>query len=178
MNTDLILIANASEARLLTRSAEDADLVVLDTVLRTANLPPAEARRPRTNRLVFEEGELRVERASGGPLDPLRRRMRQFAAVVARRFERELSEHRFDRVVLCAACPFLSELMRQLSPALKKTLRAVVDADISDLALPDATRRIEQALDSADQALRQGDAPHRHARPPRGAARLLAGAAA
>ena len=175
MNTDLILIANASEARLLTRSAEDAELVVLDTVLRTENLPPAEVRRPRASRLVFEEGELRVERAATGPLDPLRRRMRQFAAVVARRFEQALSEHRFDRVVLCAACPFLSELMRQLSPALKKTLRAVVDADISDLELPDATRRIEQELDTAAQALQQGAAPHRYARPPRVAAPLLAG---
>ena len=177
MNTDLILIANASEAKLLTRSGADAELVVLDTMQRCDSLPTPEVRRTPATRLVLVGGEMRVEREPSGPLDPLRRRMRQFAAVVARRFEQALSEHRFDRVVLCAACPFLSELMRQLSPALKKTLRAVVDADISDLALPDATRRIEQAIAGADEALRQGEAPHRHAGPLRGPARLLAAAA-
>jgi protein required for attachment to host cells len=155
MTTDLILIANGNEARLLAHT--DAELVVLDTVLRTEGRPPPAAPPPDAQRAgeAAAPGERRTSRP---PLDPVRRRMRAFAGEVARRFEQAASEQSYARVALFAACPFLSEVMRQLSPALKKTLRAVVDADISELALSDAQRRIEQELD-AGLAPVQGRAP-------------------
>lgn len=155
MTTDLILIANGGEARLLAHT--DAELVVLDTVLRTEGRPPPAVPPPDAQRAA-EAAAPGERRAARPPLDPVRRRMRAFAGVVARRFEQAASERPYARVALFAACPFLSEVMRQLSPALKKTLRAVVDTDISELALPDAQRRIEQELD-AGQAPEHGSAP-------------------
>ncbi|NML17815.1 host attachment protein [Azohydromonas caseinilytica] len=158
MNCDLILIANASEARLLARTDAQDELVVLDTVLRSESRSMPGPERLAANQSVWEDGGLGEGHAPTRPLDPLRRRMRQFAALVARRFEQELAGRRFDRVALFAACPFLSELMRQLSPATKKMLQAVVDTDISDLGLPQAAQRSEQALQAGEYAARRRDA--------------------
>jgi aminoglycoside phosphotransferase len=90
--------------------------------------------------------------------------MRRFAAMVARRFEHELSSRHFDRVALFAACPFLSELMRHLSPATKRSLRAVVDTDISDLDPTQPARRSEQELHAGEYANRQREASERERR--------------
>jgi hypothetical protein len=49
MNCDLILIANASEARLLTRTGDAAELVVLDTVLRSDARPTSGLEQPAAN---------------------------------------------------------------------------------------------------------------------------------
>jgi hypothetical protein len=162
MTTDLILIANGGEARLLAHT--DAELVVLDTVLRTESRPPPAVPPPGAQRAAEAAAPSERRAARPPPLDPVRRRMRAFAGEVARRFEQAASERPYARIALFAACPFLSEVMRQLSPALKKTLRAVVDADISELALPDAQRRIEQELD-AGQAPEHGSAPDGEAQP-------------
>lgn len=135
MKPDLILIANASEARLLSRDA--ATLVALDSVHRPEDSPAA--------------GPRPVQPEPGMPLDPRRRRMRAFAAVVAQRVEDELAGGRFAGLALFAACPFLGELMRQLSRPTKAAMRVVVDADISDLGWAEAARRIEHELHAAAQ---------------------------
>lgn len=54
--------------------------------------------------------------------------------------------------------------MRQLSPATKKSLQAVVNADISDLDLSQATRRSEQALQVGEYAARRLEASEREQR--------------
>lgn len=166
MNCDLILIANASEARLLARTGDAAELVVLHTMLRSDAHPASGLEPPAANQSVWADSGFGVGHvpAPARPLDPLRSRMRRFAAVVARRFEQELSGRHFDRVGLFAACPFLSELMRQLSPATKRGLSAVIDTDISDLDPAQAARRSEQALQAGEYAARQREASEREHR--------------
>lgn len=152
MSADLILIATAQEARLLTRAAPEAELVVLDT-LRWAGPHTAGAAGSAARPVALPLGEaLAGHGAASPPLNPRRRQWREFAGVVGRRFEEVLSQHHFERVLLFAACPFLSELMRQLSRATKQRLLAVVDADILDLELPQALQRIEQELQAAEAA--------------------------
>jgi protein required for attachment to host cells len=138
MKPDLILIANASEARLLSRDGATETLLALDSVHRPEDSATA--------------GELRrVQPEPGMPLDPRRRRMRTFAAVVARRAEEELASGRFAALALFAACPFLGELMRQLGRPTKEAMRTVVDADISDLEWTEAAQRIDLELRAAAQ---------------------------
>ena len=139
MKTELILIANASEARLLSRDATTATLKTLDSVHRLAD--SAALGEPR-----------RVQVNAGVPLDPRHRRMRDFAVIVARRIETELAGGRFTALALFAACPFLGELMRQFDRPTKLTMRTVVDADISDLEWPEAAQRIELELHAAAEA--------------------------
>lgn len=134
MKPDLIVIAHAGAARLLRRDPATAALEALDEVHRPTS--------------VLER--VRVVPDVGRPLDPRRRRLREFATVLARRVEDEMASGRFDRVALFAACPFLGELMRQLARQTKQALRAVIDADISELAWDDTTRRIERDLQAAD----------------------------
>ncbi|NML15747.1 host attachment protein [Azohydromonas caseinilytica] len=145
MSADLILIASAQEARLLTRADSEAELVVLETLRWTGSHLGAGMARP----MALPPGR----GVSSVPLDPRRRQWREFAGVVARRFEELLAQRHFDRALLFAACPFLSELMRQLSRATKQQLLAVVDADIIDLKLPQTLQRIEQELQAAEAAL-------------------------
>jgi hypothetical protein len=164
MNRDLILIANASEARLLARTSDAAELVLLDTVRQSEARPTSDLQQPAANQGVWAVNGSGEDHARARPLDPFRSRMRRFAAVVAGRFEQELSVRHFDRVALFAACPFLSELMRQLSPITKRALRAVVDADISDLDPTQTARRSEQELQASEYAARQQEASDRERR--------------
>lgn len=136
MKPDLIVIANASEARLLSHESTTATLVVVDSVHRTES--SAAAITPR-----------RVHHEPGEPLDPRRRRMREFAAVVAQRIEDELADGHYAAPALFAACPFLGELMRQLPRRMKEAMRTVVDADISDLEGTEMAQRIAQELRAA-----------------------------
>jgi protein required for attachment to host cells len=145
MKPDLILIANASEARLLSRDSATATLQALDSVHRPEDGPTAPmGGEPR-----------RVPPEPGMPPAPRRRRMRAFAAVVARRVEAQLASGRFAALALFAACPFLGELMRQLGRPTKEAMRAVVDADISDLEWTETAQRIEMELRAAAQEARQ-----------------------
>ncbi|WP_028998145.1 host attachment protein [Azohydromonas australica] len=173
MNCDLILIANASEARLLARTGDAAELVVLDAVLRSEVHAPSGLEQPAANQSVWADNSLGDSHVPARPLDPFRGRMRRFAAMVACRFEQELSSRHFDRVAVFAACPFLSELMRQLSPATKRSLRAVVDADISDLDPTQTARRSEQELQAGEYANRQREAADRERRLRRFAGAIL-----
>ena len=143
MKPDLIVIANASEARLLSREGATATLVMVDSVRRPERSAAAAAPR-------------RVHQEPGEPLDPRRRRMREFAAVVAQRIEDELADGHYAAPALFAACPFLGELMRQLPRRTKEAMRTVIDADISDLDESTTAQRIEQALRAAAQDASRG----------------------
>jgi hypothetical protein len=162
MEDDLIPIANASEAWLLRRGGSTAEWLVLGTVRRCQPGPASGAGRQPAVRHKSAAGGRPASRstASPGP-DLLRRRLREFATVVVHRFEHEISHRYHGRLVLFAACPFLAELMRQLSPAARKALWAVVDADISDLPLPQVAQRIKQAMHAAargdERPARAGD---------------------
>jgi protein required for attachment to host cells len=152
MSSDLILIANAAEARLLIRCDPAAGLALLDT-LRYQPRPPGAPQPP--GPLSKAAPDPRMDYAWASPPNPRRRHWRAFATVVARRFETALSEQPVDRAVLFAACPFLGELMRQLSPATKKRLLAVVDADVADLPEAELQQRIEQELQAAERTCQE-----------------------
>ena len=143
MRPDLILIANASEARLLSRDAATAGLLALESLRPADGKAAAGAHRS-------------VQSDPGVPLDPRRRRMRAFAAVVAQYVEQRLADGQFAKLALFAACPFLGELMRQLGRPTKDAMRAVVDADISDLGWDEAAQRIEAELHAAAQDAGRG----------------------
>lgn len=145
MSRDLILIAHASEARLLSRDPDTAELTALDTLRHPFRGPPSPLQRrapdPRTDHASWS-----------APPDPRRRHWREFAGEIAPRFEAAVARGGFDRVALFAACPFLSELMRQLGPQVRKSLLVVVDADVADLPPAALAQRIEQEFQAADQA--------------------------
>lgn len=145
MSRDLILIANATEARLLSRDRDTAELAALETLRHQFRSP--------TSPLQRRAPDPRTDHASwSAPPDPRRRHWREFASEIAPRFEAAVMQGGFDRVALFAACPFLSELMRQLGPQVRKSLLVVVDADVADLPLAELSQRIEQELLAADQA--------------------------
>ncbi|MDZ5461377.1 host attachment protein [Azohydromonas lata] len=145
MSRDLILIAHASEARLLSRDRDTAELAALDTLRHQLRSAPSPLQRrapdPRTDLASW-----------AAPPDPRRRHWREFAAAIAPRVEAAVAQGGFERVALFAACPFLSELMRQLGPQVRKALKVVVDADVADLPPAELAQRIEQELLAADQA--------------------------
>lgn len=145
MSRDLILIANASEARLLSRDHDSAELSALQTLRHQFRNPSSPLQRrapdPRTDHDSW-----------AAPPDPRRRHWREFAGEIAPRFEAAVARGGFERVALLAACPFLGELMRQLGPQVRKSLLVVVDADVADLPPAELAQRIEQELLAADQA--------------------------
>lgn len=145
MSRDLILIANASEARLLSRDRDTAQLSALETLRHQFRSPasPLQRRAPDPS----------IDHPSwAAPPDPRRRHWREFAAAIAPRVEAAVAQGGFERVALLAACPFLSELMRQWGPQVRKSLQVVVDADVADLPPAALAQRIEQEFQAADQA--------------------------
>lgn len=145
MKAELILIANASEARLFTRASDEEPLVPL------VRLEHGGSRRKSSQLGDDRPGHASNDSRPGGVsfaprIDPRRKQHLQFAEELSQRIDEELAAGRCDRVALFASCPFVGELKGRLSPAARKALRAAVDVDLTALPLEEVERRLPHAL--------------------------------
>lgn len=145
MKADLILIANASEARLFVRASDQEPLVPLATLEHSASR--RKGSQLGIDRAGHGSNDSRPSGVSFAPrLDPKRKQHLQFADELSQRIDEELAAGRCGRVALFASCPFIGELKGRLSPAARKALRAAVDVDLTALPLEELERRLPHEL--------------------------------
>lgn len=145
MKADLILVANASEARLFCRASDNEPLVPLTTL--EHNRSRRKNRELGGERAGHGSSDYRPGGVSFAPrIDPKRKQHLLFADELAKRVDEELASGRCSRVALFASCPFIGELRRRLSPAARKVLHAVVEMDLTSLPLDEVERRVGQEL--------------------------------
>jgi protein required for attachment to host cells len=153
MRTDLILVANASAARLFCSTSDTEPLVPL------ATLEHDRSRRKGSQLGNQRAGHGSSDHRPGGVsfmprLDSKRKQHLQFADELAQRIDVELASGRCSSVALFASCPFIGELKQRLSPAARKALRAAIDTDLTSFPLDEVERRVRQEL-RAGQALQR-----------------------
>lgn len=144
MTSDLIVVADAAEARLLVRDADTRALTPMETL--HARPPAPEAGEP-----PRRAGHVQSESRSGGATltpraDPRRKRRTEFARTLAHRVDEALARTRLDRLVLCAPPAFLGELKALLGPEGRRHLHSTLPADILHEATPDVARRVDALL--------------------------------
>ena len=145
MKAALILIANATEARLFRRDAATDPLIPLET------LQQPEGRRHAGALGDDHLGHGASDHRPGGTsfeprMDPKRKKHLQFAQQLSERVDQALAGGDYGHVMLFASCPFLGELKGQLSPGAKKALRAAIDIDLTSFGLGEIEQRIEREL--------------------------------
>ncbi|MGA0610796.1 host attachment protein [Caldimonas sp. KR1-144] len=148
MKSQLILIANAGEARLLRRSSSAEPMELL------ASLAHAPSRAKGSELGDERAGHASMDRRPGGVSFPPRATAKQkehvrFADELAQRLDRELAAGQVDRVAVFASSPFLGELKRRLSDGARKALRVTVDTDLTSVPLGELEGRIGAQLRAA-----------------------------
>ena len=148
MKSDLILVANATHARLLTRESPEAHLVHFESL-----------EHPQGRFRSSELGDDRLGHGSkdshpGGisfepRLDPRRKHHLEFARVLAARVEELLGSGRYGRVAVYASAPFLGELRTELGAATRKVLHGTIDHDLTGLGIVELERRVAADLGPA-----------------------------
>lgn len=146
MQPDLIVIANAVQARLYERpSATEPQLVLRETLQ-----SPSGRQRPHElgdAPLGHAASDRRVAGVAFEPrINPQRKRHVAFARQLAQRLDADLARGGYGRVALFAGCPFLGELKAQLSPAAKKALCAAVAVDLTHFGASELQRRVDEEL--------------------------------
>jgi protein required for attachment to host cells len=141
---ELIVIANATEARLFTREREGASLS-----------PLCEMHSPQGRRHASELGTDRPGHGSSDHYssgvnftprnDAHRAEHLRFAREIAERVHQELVPGHCDRVTLFASSPFLGELRGALCPKAKNALRSSIDLDLTSFHVREIERRILDA---------------------------------
>lgn len=153
MKSELIVVADSSEARLFTRDSDRDPLVPLATLLHPqSRQKPSElgGGRPGHGSSDSHPGGVNFEPR----IDPRRKQHMAFAHELSQRIDALLAEGRHDRLTLFAASPFIGELKGQLRPASRKALRAAVDLDLMSLGSRELEQRMVVALAEAQ--------PHPH----------------
>ncbi|MEW6705659.1 MAG: host attachment protein [Pseudomonadota bacterium] len=145
MKAELILIANASQARLFRREKHPAVLVPLASdQYPEGHLKASELA---DDRLGHGASDNRPGGTSFTPrVDPRRKKHLQFAKVLAQEVDEALATGQYGELTLFASCPFLGELKGQLSAHAKKTLHAAIDMDLTSFSLDEVERRVDHAL--------------------------------
>lgn len=142
---DLVLVANASQARLLRREAHPASLVALATEQHPEG-------RLRAGELGGDApGHGSADHRPGGVsfvprIDPRRKEDLAFARALADRLEDLLAGGGYGGVLLFASAPFLGELKSRLGAQAQQALRATVDRDLTPYGLSELEQRIDAAL--------------------------------
>jgi hypothetical protein len=146
MKPDLIVIANAVEARLYARESDLDPRLVLRGTLQSPQgrqLPHELADAP----LGYERSDRRPEGVVHAPrIDAQRKRHLAFARRLAQRLDAELASDAYGRVALFAGCPFIGELKGQLGRGGRKALRAAVAVDLTHFNDGELQRRISDEL--------------------------------
>jgi hypothetical protein len=144
MNRELILVANATHARLFTRDT------VHDPLIPLATIEDTEGRNKVSELSDDRAGHSSHDRRPGGVdfaprMDPKRKRHLRFAHELSLQIDDALQQG-CRHVTIFSSCPFLGELKGALSPAAQKALRAAMDADLTPLALTELEERIAEQM--------------------------------
>lgn len=134
MRRALVVVANATHARLYTRNEEGEALLSVTAL-------DAPLSRLRAGRAGGNE-----QRPGGAGLDPWRGGHLQFARRLGERIEQGLVDEHCDQLALFAGAPFLGELRDELGPAAQRALRAAVEVDLSALAPRELQTRVGSEL--------------------------------
>lgn len=146
MTAELILIANATEARFFTRKSDRDPLVFMETLQHPeGRLKPSELGEDRPG---HGSSDQRPGGVSFTPrTDPRHKVRMQFAHRLADRIDELMAEGRTASIVLFASSPFLGELKAELSPAAQKALRATADVDLTSVPVGELRARLKEELD-------------------------------
>lgn len=147
-----IMLANASRARLYSRSSKNGQLSELEDFIHPQSR--------QAGRAIGDTAPGHVEKDLGGMghgrtsleprVDPRQKAQRQFAHELAEHIDAALRQQRFKSWVLIASNPFLGTLKAELSEAATRALRSTVASDFTQLKDPDLTQRVREALSLPD----------------------------
>lgn len=145
MTLELIVVANASQARMLSRASLNATLEPLAELVhpggRAKGLELDDAR-PGHGGSDHHPGGVRFEPR----LDSRRKQHRLFAKEISKWIEDALASGAYHGISLFASSPFLGELKAQLGPKARKTMQAAIDTDLSSFHHQALAHRVEDAL--------------------------------
>jgi len=145
VSTEWIVVADASQARLLRSDRDDEPLVAVETWRHGASHDkPSEtgSDRPGHGAADWRPGGTRLEPR----IDPRRKEHLRFAAEIAARLEHAAAQDGYARLSLYAPAEFLGELRAALGRHAQERLRVSIDLDLVAYGLDELERRIAQAL--------------------------------
>ena len=149
MHRTLIVIANASLARLFDRDADNGGLLPL------ATLQHAESRFPGRELADDRPGHEATDRAGSHVLQPRhdvrRQEHEKFAHDIAATLRRRFAGNEFSELWLLASSPFLGELRAAMDPPVLATVRVTQASDLTSFGLLEIEDRL-RALHDAQHA--------------------------
>ena len=137
-----VLIANGAQARVLENTGPGKGLQQVDGL--DWAIEPLQAQEIVTDRPGSKGGGGSFNR--GGMVsrtDPVEQRETEFVKSIAAALERHQQKGDFDRLVIAAAPIALGDLRKALAPAVKKTVLAELNKDLTNLP----TTQLDQHLD-------------------------------
>ena len=143
--SEWIVVADASQARLLARERDDEPLVAVRTWRHAASLAkPSETGgdRPGHGAADWRPGGTRFEPR----VDPRRKEHERFAAELAAQLEHAAEQGEYARLSVYAPAEFLGELRAALGRHAHERLRVAIDLDLVAYGLDELERRIAHAL--------------------------------
>ncbi|MDP3708982.1 MAG: host attachment protein [Polaromonas sp.] len=144
MKPDWILIANASQARLLQREHGNL-LVVLDS------FEHPESRSKISDLADDKMGWEKADRGFGGsayqaPMDAKQKEHMRFARELADHLEPQALQGSFRSLAIFASSPFLGELKTELGAATARLLSSTHDLDLTSFDLGELEQRVASEL--------------------------------
>lgn len=145
MKPDWILVANASQARLLTHEAGSPM-----AVLKAFHHPESRVRSSELGDAA--RGRQDADRHHGGGtayeprMDAQHKEHLRFAEELAKALEEGAQQGEFHRLQVFASSPFLGELKSKLGEATQRLLAGTHDLDLSAVGLSEMEARIHHAL--------------------------------
>ena len=144
MKADLILIANASQARLLSYE-RGSPMVILESFEHPQS-------RSRIRELVDDKmGQEASDRSFGGSayqprMDAKQKESTRFARELADRLEQLAQQGGFHALAVFASSPFLGELKAELGAGTARLLSATHDLDLTHFGLTELEERVMHEL--------------------------------
>lgn len=145
MKPRLVVIANATEARLLSRASRAEPLVELaafDDALGRRHGSELQADRPGHGSSDHRPGGVAFEPR----LDPRRKRHQQFAHRLADEIESALNAGGYAALVLVASSPFLGELRHALGASARRLPGHSFELDLTSCSLQELEQRLDPAV--------------------------------
>ena len=144
MKPDWILIANATQARLLRREQGNL-LVVLE------NFEHPESRSKVSDQVDDKMGWEKADRGFGGsayqpPTDAKQKERKRFARELADHLESQALQGSFRSLAIFASSPFLGELKAELGAATSRLLSSTHDLDFTSFDLGELAQRVANEL--------------------------------
>lgn len=148
MKTDWFVIANASQALLLSRDTPDAPLA------HVAHFAHPQGRMSGVELGSAPLGHAKSDQRPGGtsfsPHTELHRKERQhFAREIAAYLDAAVQQGQCRSITVFAATPFLGDLKAELGSATVKLLASAVDLDLTHYGPGELEQRINQAIPHA-----------------------------